>query len=62
MVMMVMMTTVVVMVIADDIMIVVVHFKVGGPASDVKYLVLQVHFLYGDDGDNSGGRGGDHES
>ena len=39
-----------------------VGFKVGGPASDVKYLVLQVHFLYGDDDDNSGGRGGDHES
>ena len=36
-------------------MIVLVHFKVGGPASDVKYLVLQVHFLYGDDGDGYDG-------
>ena len=36
-----------------------VGFKVGGPASDVKYLVLQVHFLYGDDGDDDDGDSGD---
>ena len=46
-----------------------VGFKVGGPASDVKYLVLQVHFLFDDDDDgydgdddNSGGGGDDDDS